>query len=82
MLVLNLGKLFELENGRVYLNLWIVKEEFFILFVLIYFISKMPETEYRTKVLRWLKFFLLLCAAGGLAKYRRGNMVCCISNKT
>jgi hypothetical protein len=68
LLVVNFGKLLELENGHLFLNLAIVKEEFFILFVLIYFISRMPETVYRTKVLRWLKFFLFVFAGGGIAK--------------
>lgn len=79
-LVRNIGKLFEFENNHVFLNLSIVKEEFFILFVLIYFISKMPETEYRTKVLGWLKFFLFLFAAGYVAQYGR-NIVSGRSNK-
>jgi hypothetical protein len=73
LLVVNLGKLIELENGHLFLNLAIVKEEFFILFVLIYFISRMPETEHRTKVLRWLKFLLFLFAAGGIARFSQAK---------
>ncbi|HIA54783.1 MAG TPA: hypothetical protein EYN91_22315 [Candidatus Melainabacteria bacterium] len=66
----NLSKLLELEHGQLYLNLVIVKEQFFILFVLVFFIGRMDETEYRSKVLFWLKFFLYIFAAGGIARYR------------
>jgi hypothetical protein len=74
LLVLNFGKLFELENGRVFLNLAIVKEEFFILFVLVYFISRMPETAYRLQLLRWLKVLLFAFAGGGIANGRRNPL--------
>lgn len=70
LLVVNVGKLIELDNGHLFLNLRMVKEECILLLALIFVITGLPETKYRKKVLRWLKFFLFVCSAGGIAKYR------------
>lgn len=74
LLVWNFGKLVELENGCALLNLNIVKEECFILFVLIYFIGSMSQTEYRRKTLKWLKVLLFVFTCGAIARHNRDKV--------
>lgn len=69
----NIGKLIEIDEHQVLINLAIVREQILILFLLIFFIHKMPETSYRLKVLRWLKFFLFVFSAGGIARAKEPN---------
>lgn len=66
----NVGKLIGVEEHQVFIDLVVVREQFVILFALVLFIHKIPETAYRLKVLRWLKFFLFVCAGGGIARVR------------
>lgn len=73
MLVVNFGRLFELEGNRIFLNLDVVREESLILFLLIFFISRMSETSFRRKTLIWLKVLLFVFAAGAIAKERRAE---------
>lgn len=70
LLVHNVGHLIVFDEKRLFINLAVVREQFLILFLLVYFIHKMPETVYRRTVSRWLMFFLFVFALGGIANKR------------
>lgn len=70
----NVGKLIGIDGHQVFIDLTIVREQILILLILVHFIHKMPETAYRLKVLRWLKFFLFVFSAGSIANARRNEL--------
>ncbi len=70
-LVYNSGKLIGIEANHFYLDLDVVKEQAFILFMLCLFIATMEETKYRQQVLACLKVLLFVFTAGGIAKRRK-----------
>lgn len=70
----NVGKLVGVEEHQVFIDLAVVREQVMILLILVHFIYKMPETAYRLKVLRWLKFFLFVFSAGSIANARRNEL--------
>ena len=69
LLFRNVGNLFGIDGHQLFIDLTVVREQILILFLLIIFIHRMPETAYRLKVLRWLKFFLFVFTAGSIANF-------------